>query len=408
MHSQKRKLFLSPWGFREGLCLGGSLLLSGFILEAAAGAPAMPGHPMNIFLAIMLAGMVIYLHKTSSDHPFIKWLSGVPGSVSAFATFASLAALIAFIPQTGGANGVMHLLAIDRVTQSWPYALSIMWLLISLGLVILRNLRTTRRGIFFLLHHVGLWLVLFGGGLGAGDTQRLAVQTVKGETVAEAMTMDGTVKPLPFALSLLQFDIDYFPPKLVMVDAQTGRMSDKKKALPFAQPGKSAHLHGWEITTRELLPAALPREAAFVEIDMPGSGSAVYVTAFHKQKGLKREGWLFSGTPNINPQGLSLDESTLLYIFKPDPKEFRSELIVHTRNGAEKQIFLTVNHPVKIEGWDIYQTGYDTTMGKFSKISVLTMVYDPWIKIVYLGIAMMLAGAFALVIFGTGRKQVTS
>lgn len=408
MHSQKRKLFLSPWGFREGLFIGGSLLLSGFVLEAAAGAPAMPGHPMNIFLAVMLAGMVIYLHKTASDTHFIKWLSGVPGSVSAFATFASLAALIAFIPQTGGEKGVMHLLAIDRVTQSWPYAISIMWLLISLGLVILRNLRRTRRGIFFLLHHVGLWLVLFGGGLGAGETQRLAVQTVKGETVAEAVAMDGTVKALPFALSLLQFDINYFPPKLVMVDAQTGRMSDKKKALPFAQPGRSAHLHGWEITTRELLPAALPREEAFVEIDMPGSGSAVYVTAFHKQKGLKREGWLFSGTPNLDPQGLSLDESTLLYIFKPDPKEFRSELIVHTHNGAEQQIFLTVNHPVKIEGWDIYQTGYDTTMGKFSKISVLTMVYDPWIKIVYLGIAMMLAGAFALVIFGTGRKQVTS
>lgn len=407
MRNQHRPLFHSPWGFREGLLTGGSLLFTGFIIEAFANAPAIPGHPMNLFLSVMLMGMIFYLHKTASDYPFIKWLSGVSGSVSTFTTFAAMAVLIAFIPQTGGAKSILHLLALDRVTQSWPYALAIFWLLISLGLVILRNFRTTRRGLFFTLHHVGLWLVLFGGGMGAGDFQRLSVQTIKGETVAQAMTLSGQTNNLPFALSLLQFDIDYFPPKLVMVDAQTGRMSDKKKALPFAQPSKSTHLHGWEITTRELIPAALPADSGFKAIDMPGSGTAVFVTAYHPKQGLRREGWLFSGTRDLDPQGIQLDESNLLYIFRPDPKEFRSEILVHTRNGDEQKITLTVNHPVKVEGWDIYQTGYDTSMGKFSQISVLTLVYDPWIKVIYLGIGMMLAGALALILFGTGQKEKT-
>jgi len=405
MPNQPRKLFLSPWGFREGLIIGAILLLLGFLIEAFANAPSLPGHPMNLFLSVMLWGMIYYLHKTASDYPFIKWLSSVSGSVSAFATFAATAVWIAFIPQTGNAGGIIDLFAMDRVTQSWPYALSIFWLLIALGLVILRYFRTTRRGLFFTLHHVGLWLVLFGGGMGSGDFQRLSVQTIKGETVAQAMTLSGEPGYLPFALSLLQFDIDYFPPKLVLVDAQTGRMSDKKKALPFAQPDKSAHLHGWEITTRQLIMSALPGEEGFRSIDMPGLGTAVFVTAYHKKNKFRREGWLFSGTRDLDPQGLQLDESTLLYIFRPDPKEFRSELIVHTTDGEEQTISLTVNHPVKIEGWDIYQTGYDTAMGKFSQISVLTMVYDPWIKVIYLGIGMMLAGALSLILFGTGRKQ---
>jgi hypothetical protein len=44
---------------------------------------------------------------------------------------------------------------------------------------------------------------------------------------------------------------------------------------------------------------------------------------------------------------------------------------------------------------DIYQYGYDESMGKYSRQSVFELVRDPWLPLVYTGIFMLLAGALS-------------
>jgi len=58
---------------------------------------------------------------------------------------------------------------------------------------------------------------------------------------------------------------------------------------------------------------------------------------------------------------------------------------------------------VMMEEWMIYQYSYDDTMGKYSDTSVFELVRDPWLKIVYTGIFMLLAGA--LFLFFAGPKK---
>ena len=43
-------------------------------------------------------------------------------------------------------------------------------------------------------------------------------------------------------------------------------------------------------------------------------------------------------------------------------------------------------------------------MGKYSKTSVFELVRDPWLKVVYTGIFMLLAGALFLFIVGTPKS----
>ena len=87
------------------------------------------------------------------------------------------------------------------------------------------------------------------------------------------------------------------------------------------------------------------------------------------------------------------------------PKRFASEIQILTKSGKNIEATVDVNKPVEVEGWKIYQYGYDTQMGARSQISILELVSDPWLPLVYTGIYMMLAGAVCMFIIG-GRKRV--
>ena len=62
------------------------------------------------------------------------------------------------------------------------------------------------------------------------------------------------------------------------------------------------------------------------------------------------------------------------------------------------------NKPVTVDGWKIYQYGYDTQMGAMSQTSILELVRDPWLPAVYTGIYMMLAGAVCMCVLGRGTR----
>ena len=88
------------------------------------------------------------------------------------------------------------------------------------------------------------------------------------------------------------------------------------------------------------------------------------------------------------------------------PKRFASEIQILTKSGKKIETIVDVNKPVEVEGWKIYQYGYDTQMGAMSQTSILELVRDPWLPAVYTGIYMMLAGAVCMFIFGNKKKIV--
>ena len=87
------------------------------------------------------------------------------------------------------------------------------------------------------------------------------------------------------------------------------------------------------------------------------------------------------------------------------PKRFASEIQILTKTKKNIETTVDVNKPYEVDGWKIYQYGYDTQMGAQSQISILELVSDPWLPLVYTGIYMMLAGAVCMFIFGRGVKR---
>ena len=86
------------------------------------------------------------------------------------------------------------------------------------------------------------------------------------------------------------------------------------------------------------------------------------------------------------------------------PKRFASEIQILTKTGKNIETTVDVNKPCEVDGWKIYQYGYDTQMGAKSQISILEIVSDPWLPLVYTGICMMLAGAVCMFVIG-GRRR---
>ena len=81
------------------------------------------------------------------------------------------------------------------------------------------------------------------------------------------------------------------------------------------------------------------------------------------------------------------------------PKRFASDITVYSEDGKSVRGTVEVNKPLKVNGWKIYQYGYDVKSGAESPYSTFQLVRDPWIPWVYIGIFMMIAGALCLMLF---------
>ena len=106
------------------------------------------------------------------------------------------------------------------------------------------------------------------------------------------------------------------------------------------------------------------------------------------------------------PIAIELKEFIMETYDDGSPRRFASDIQILTKTGKNIQTTVEVNKPVEVDGWKIYQYGYDTQMGAMSQTSILELVSDPWLPLVYTGIYMMLAGAVCLFAFGGKRKSL--
>ena len=103
----------------------------------------------------------------------------------------------------------------------------------------------------------------------------------------------------------------------------------------------------------------------------------------------------------VHEPGLAIELHKFTLEEYPDhtPKRFASDITVYTEDGKAVQGTVEVNKPLKVNGWKVYQHGYDVKYGTESPYSVFQLVHDPWILWVYIGIFMMIAGALCLMLF---------
>lgn len=228
-----------------------------------------------------------------------------------------------------------------------------------------------------------------------------------------AMDEHGKLIELPLAIELKDFTIDEYPPKLMLIDNETGRTLPEKapEHLLLEEGVTDGQLSDWLVTIRQTIPwaasVATEDTVRFTEFHSMGATYAVYLQAINQKTKTAKEGWVSCGSFIFPYKALRLDSLTSLIMPEREPQRFASTVKVYTEDGKQVEDTIAVNHPLNVAGWNIYQLSYDDTKGRWSDISVFELVRDPWLPAVYAGIIMMVLGAICLFVNAQKEKRRT-
>ncbi len=270
-------------------------------------------------------------------------------------------------------------------------------LLLGVGIVVFRRLLWVPS---LLLMHLGSILVLTGGMWGSSlayDLQQRFRGTeiirkgqmaiLEGTSENRVMVPDSNeIEELPFEVRLRDFRIEYYEPGDLYVYSHQGQ----RWKLP-AEAGQSATLaDGLGTVTIERVFRNFKMDISGeqrIAYDAPGGSNPALEVTLRKPDGSTARRYVF-----LDRMGHRNPDDPLVMAYQRSVRDYVSELQV-LRDGqvvASKDI--EVNHPLHYGGYHFYQHSYgQNQMGDYT---VLMVVSDAGLNVVYTGYAMLIAGVF--------------
>jgi hypothetical protein len=396
-----------PWKFRESFAIAFGLLIIGFALEFITPQVLQNAleYPANVIVGSAFILLLINIHFAFHRKKLVKWLSSVPAAISAITVLALLTLLIGFIPQNNSMESFINRLGLTHLLQSWPFLFIVIYFQVILGLTIIRRLSRPRlKDLSFCFNHLGLWVIVFAVAFGRGDLKQWNMYINEGETVWYAYDGKRNKHNMDFAFKLKDFKIEQYNPKVAVFSSEDYSIpKEYKDAMFVAEENIQQKIGDWQIKIDTVYNYAIRQNKRFFKNKMEGSSFAAFVEAENTNNGSTKQGWISPGSFRMKPTTLKLNGKYMLGLTKPEPRRYSSEMILYTKEGEKKPVTLEVNKPIKVNGWKVYQQGYNEKKGRWSRLTILQIVKDPWLPVVYTGIFMLMAGAIML--FWTGRRK---
>lgn len=400
-----------PWGFAESIAITCGIVVVGFLLQLTVGSFNfyLLASPVNLWVGAMLVALSaasVWMRNSW----FMKWLVGRKMAVCLILALLVLCLIMGLTPQTSLATTpatIFSRLGFCNITHSWAFVLIYFTTLLSLGcLIAVRLCLFQWKDYGFYLNHIGLWLVLFASGLGYADMARYVMYVREGEVEWRVFDSKNNVKELPIGIKLIDFDMEEYPPKLTIIDRQSGVPQPAHNPDYYQIDIKSpvGHLNGWTIELEEYIHYAVRSDSIYREVNMPGSTPAARIRAV-SPVGKEANGWVCGGNGAQLYMTLPLDEQQCVVMTMPEAKRYMSDVEVYTPDGTVGRGVLEVNHPLRIGNWTIYQYGYDDAAGRLSSYSSMELVYDAWVTPVYIGFILISLGAIAMILNGKGVRR---
>lgn len=404
-----RKTGAPPWSYREGTMVASAILLLGFFLQVAGGGVVLriAGFPWNLVAGMVFLALLILTFFRWQKHAIIKGLGSVKAALPAIVGFTFLVLLMGFVKQdVEPKNALSKLFGLNHLVKTWPFILINLYLMILLGVATLKRLSPfTLKNFGFFLNHFGLFLVLFSTAFGSADIRTATMDCYKNKEENRGAGENGTLTELPLSIKLLNFSIENFPPKVAVIDNTSGEIVKENGREKFGSLDQKAFdLFQYHLEVDTFYAYSAKTEKSYFVSDEPGSSPAARIKVTGLNDHSVTDGWICSGSYMMQTIALKLNNNHSLIMLPAEPKKFSSEVSVSTNDGKSQTAVIEVNRPFRINGWTIYQLGYDKELGRWSELSVLQLVRDPWLPAVYTGIFLMMAGAIFLFIYGNPKS----
>jgi len=411
--NKKRKIWEQPWKYKEGILISIALLLLGFILEFVTdgqGIAHIVEYPFNLYFGFGLIFALIVISIFNNRSPLTIWLQSIPAAICSIGLLLFVSLLMGLTLQYDqSAPEIIRKLGLSHVMTSWPYMLANLFLLLSLGLTTIKNLRTFHwNKLGFIVSHLGLWIVLFGANFGSIQVERLQMELQEGYMNNQAINKStNTYQTMPFAIRLIDFVLEEYNPKIGLVIHETGKLyTDKTTKTITVDSSAYGKIEDWEITIKDYIYTSSKAGDKYYFINEIGAAPSALISA-QNSKGNIVEGWVSCGSFNRPFESLKLNDKFSIVMLLPEPKEFVSVIEILTKDNKPKILELEVNKPVVVGDWKLYQMSYDSELGIWSETSVIELIRDPWLKAVYMGIFLMLAGALYMFWMGSRKPEET-
>ena len=196
-------MYIYESGMKRSVLIVLTIFITGLLIQAFAGyfpaeAFAFPINAAVLFAA--LAGLWV-LWREKPGGAVCRWLASGNASIALIAAFLICCLILGMKMQHADA---VSFPGFGNVRRTWWFILISIALMANLFVVILSR---RKKGIRFILNHIGVLMALIGCFFGAPD-HTVSRAIVSGEAVHEAVGENGEIVPLPAAMKLDGFNVE--------------------------------------------------------------------------------------------------------------------------------------------------------------------------------------------------------
>ncbi len=395
------------WGYKRAFMRCLLLFVVGVVLQCVVGDfdNGFLRYPWGLILAVNYLYLLVLLHFQRDKWRWVNRLSDHYASVSALDSMVLMTIIFGLTRQDASTEGLVGLLGFSRMTLSWPFNLLLFYFTTTVGLAVVDDLHHWRqRGLAAMMSHLAVFVVLTCGMFGSADKMRVTVNAHLERPVAEGIDSKGVSQTLPFAITLKEFAMEEYPPKLYLLD--TRQESSSEDFLLVEEATSEGEIDGWKLRVERVIDMAgrMPDSDEWREMIHTGAAPAVYLSATHLTTGASYSGWVSCGSHIFEPSYLRLGERYAVAMPRRDAKRYLSRVDVEQMSGEHQRFDIEVNHPARMGAWRIYQVGYDTARGRWSSVSVLECVKDGWYSAIHIALWLMLSAGVVMFVTAGGRS----
>ena len=381
------------------------LFIAGAVLQLCIGNADtdLLRHPWGAVIAVNYLYLLILAYSKSDSWKWIKGIFDHHAMTASLASMTFMCIIFGLCSQDGSTSGVFGALGFHKMSSSWPFVLLMADFITILGLRSIEDIhhwRTRRR--IPIITHCAVFIVLAAGFFSSSDKQRLRMVAPIGHSVNIAVDENGKQHTLPFTITLRQFSIEEYPPKIYMIDPVSGTSS--KEFISIEKGFTQGKIGDWNINLLEFIDSAgkVHDSDKYVAMNHIGATSAILVEATGPDE-KKSSGWISCGSHIFPASILSLDNTHALAMAPREAASYLSDVRIENSKGV-KEYLIRVNHPASVGPWKIYQVSYDKEKGRWSTVSILECVKDGWYPIVQVALWIILAAGAAMA-FSAGLKK---
>lgn len=358
-------------------------------------------YPLSLISALCFVYLLIVLYVAGGRRMWVRRLYGRNAATLTLSIVLILLIVFGLVPQNGSGDGFLGLLGLTSMRRSPIFILAMLLLASVLTLKAIDDISHIKsRKPANVVSHSVMAMILIAGIFLSGDKDRLMVRAYKGVPVSYGIDKDSQSKVhLPFALTLRDFVLEQYSPQLRIANTHDGVYL--KEAV--AAEDSCGKIGDWNIEVLEHLPSAGLSGNGFVPMKHFGSVSAARIRATDVADDITVEGWVSTRSELFEKTYLTLDDTFVLDMAEPAPKKYLSYLNIADVKGESYNREVSVNHPVRVGQWMIYQSGYDIAGGRNSRYSVFECVKDPLMDFYKVALWILMFGAAAMIVT-TGRK----